>query len=207
MTTLHGTPISPYVRKVQAVLNSKGIKYAVNPIIPFGDKTELLALNPLGKIPVYKDDSVTLGDSSVICAYLEKAHPEVSLYPAQAGDYAQALWLEEYADTHITPTLSVVFFQRVLNPKFFDTATDETAVAEVIDNGAPVIFDYLEAQLGSNDYFVGNKVSIADFAVASPFVNAGVAGFTVDASRWPSLSAFIARINANPAFNDVIDFS
>ena len=204
MPTLHGVSASPYVRKVQAVLNTKGIDYKINPIIPFGDKSELLALNPLGKIPVYQDDSVTLGDSSVICAYLEKNHPDISLYPIDATEYANALWLEKYADTHLTPTLGTVFFQRVLNPNMFGTPTDEEAVAKVVNDDAPIIFDYLEAQLGNNDYFVGNTLSIADFAVASPFVNAAAGGLTVDNSRWPNLAALIGRIFANPAFDEKI---
>lgn len=204
MPTLHGVSASPYVRKVQAVLNTKGIDYTINPLIPFGDKSELLALNPLGKIPVYQDDSVTLGDSSVICAYLEKNHPNISLYPIDAADYANALWLEKYADTHLTPTLGTVFFQRVLNPKMFGTPTNEEAVAKIVNEDAPIIFDYLEAQLGNNDYFIGNTLSIADFAVASPFVNAAAGGLTVDNNRWPKLAAFIGRTFSNPAFDEKI---
>ncbi|MBL4631710.1 MAG: glutathione S-transferase N-terminal domain-containing protein, partial [Paraglaciecola sp.] len=99
MPTLHGVSASPYVRKVAAVLNTKNIEFTVNSIIPFGDKSELLALNPLGKIPVYQDDNVTLADSSVICAYLEKNHANTPIYPADATEYANALWLEKYADT------------------------------------------------------------------------------------------------------------
>jgi glutathione S-transferase len=204
MPTLHGVSASPYVRKVQAVLSTKGIDFTINPIIPFGEKSELLALNPLGKIPVYQDDNVTLGDSSVICAYLEKQHSDTPLYPADSTEYATAIWLEKYADTHLTPALGTVFFQRVLNPKMFGTPTDEEAVAKVINDDAPVIFDYLEAQLGNNDYFVGNRLSIADFAIAAPFVNAAAGGLTVDSSRWPNLAAFITRTFANPAFDETI---
>lgn len=204
MPILHGVSASPYVRKVQAVLNTKGIHYTINPIIPFGEKSELLALNPLGKIPVYQNDEVTLGDSSVICAYLEKNHPDTSLYPTDATEYASALWLEKYADTHLTPSLGTVFFQRVLNPKMFGTPTDEEAVARVVNDDAPIMFDYLETQLGNNDYFVGNTLSIADFAIASPFVNAAASGLIVDASRWPNLAAFLAHMFANPTFDEKI---
>jgi glutathione S-transferase len=166
-----------------------------------------LKLNPLGKIPVYQDDNVTLGDSSVICAYLEKKHSDIPLYPTDISEYASAIWLEKYADTHLTSALGTVFFQRVLNPKMFGTATDEAAVTKVINDDAPVIFDYLETQLGNNDYFVGNTLSIADFAVASPFVNAAAGGLTVDGSCWPNLAAFVARIFTNPAFDEKISLS
>ena len=204
MPTLHGVFASPYVRKVQAVLNTKGIHYTLDPIVPFGKKSELLSLNPLGKIPVYQNDEVTLGDSSVICAYLEKNHPDTPLYPTDATEYANALWLEKYADTHLTPSLGTVFFQRVLNPKMFGTPTDEEAVEKVINDDAPIIFDYLETQLGNNAYFIGNTLSIADFAIASPFVNAAAGGLKVDGAGWPNLAAFVSQMFANPTFNEKI---
>ncbi|TDF35443.1 glutathione S-transferase family protein [Alteromonadaceae bacterium M269] len=205
MAILHGVPVSPYVRKVQAVLEMKGVEYTINPIIPFGDKSELLALNPIGKIPAFQDDDITLADSSVISAYLEKRYPEVSLYPEDAADYARALWFEEYADSHMVGTLGSIFFHRVLNPKFFDTPSDEEVVTKAIEEDVPVIFDYLEGQLGDNEYFVGNALSIADISIAGPFVNAEVAGLTVDATRWPKLAAFVQRIFDMPWFNNKIE--
>ena len=47
--------------------------------------------------------------------------------------------------------------------------------------------------------------SIADIAVATQFVNAGHAGFTVDAGRWPKLAAFVARTTERPSFRACID--
>jgi glutathione S-transferase len=50
-----GIPLSPYVRKVVAVLNAKGIDYELDPIMPGGDDPEFRAVSPLGKIPVLID--------------------------------------------------------------------------------------------------------------------------------------------------------
>ena len=205
MTILHGIPVSPYVRKVQAVLELKKIPHTINPIIPFGDTTELKALNPLGKIPVLQDDDLTIGDSSVICAYLEKKYPEVALYPSDAVSYAKTLWFEEYADSTMVSVLGTVFFQRVLNPKFFDTPADEELVSQTIAEAVPPIFDYLESELGDNKYLVDNTLTIADFAVASPFVNAGLAGLIVDETRWPKLASYVQRIYDHPCFNAKIE--
>ena len=86
----------------------------------------------------------------------------------------------------------------------FGIPTNGAAVTKVVNKDAPVMFDYLEAQLDNNEYFLGNSLSIADFALASPFVNAAAAGFTVDSGRWPNLVTFVARTFANPAFNEKI---
>lgn len=205
MTILHGVPASPYVRKVQAVLELKSVEYSVNPIIPFGDKTELTAINPLAKIPAFEDADVTLGDSKVICAYLEKRYPDVAVLPSDTFDYAKTLWLQEYADSQLTPLLGRVFFQRVLNPKFFDTPTDDAVVTETINEHLPAVFDYLETQLGDQAFFVSNTLTLADIAIASPFVNAACANFTVDETQWPHLAAFVSRMFAESWFNNKIE--
>jgi len=69
----------------------------------------------------------------------------------------------------------------------------------------PPLFDYLEKELGANDYFVGNTFSIADISVGTMLVNFDHAGEKIDAARWPKLAAFGARMHARPSFKTVID--
>jgi len=67
-----GSPLSPYVRKVLAVLRHKGLAFELDPIVPFCGSEAFTALSPLRRIPVYRDQYLTLCDSSVICQYLWK---------------------------------------------------------------------------------------------------------------------------------------
>ena len=41
--------------------------------------------------------------------------------------------------------------------------------------------------------------TVADLALASPFVNAGYAGYTVDATRWPRFAGLVERVKAHGA--------
>jgi glutathione S-transferase len=68
-----GSFVSPYVRKVLACLNLKGIDYEVDPITPFYGNEEFERLSPLRRIPIFIDRELVLTDSSVICAYLDDA--------------------------------------------------------------------------------------------------------------------------------------
>ena len=70
-----GNYISPYVRKVLACLELKGLEYEVDPIAPFVGNDEFSRLSPLRRIPVLVDGDLVLSDSSVICQYLEDQHP------------------------------------------------------------------------------------------------------------------------------------
>src|SRR5688500_16269072 len=86
-----GSYISPYVRKVLAVLDLKGIAYEIDPIVPFFGDDRFTKISPLRRIPVYSDGKVTLCDSTVICEYLEDRHPTPALYPREPADRARAL--------------------------------------------------------------------------------------------------------------------
>ena len=47
---------------------------------------------------------------------------------------------------------------------------------------------------------MGGRLSIADIAVASPFINLRYAGFAPERKRWPRLRAFLDRMHGRPSF-------
>jgi glutathione S-transferase len=66
-----GSYLSPYVRKVLVCLETKGVAYEIDPIVPFLGDERFSKLSPLRRVPVYRDERVTFADSSVICQYPE----------------------------------------------------------------------------------------------------------------------------------------
>src|SRR6516225_8232496 len=99
--TIIGSPISPYVRKVLAVCEIKGVPYRLDPIVPFFGDDTFGELSPLRRIPVFIDELVTLCDSTVISEYLEDCFPAPPVLPAPPELRAHARWLEEFADTRM----------------------------------------------------------------------------------------------------------
>ena len=68
------SPTSPYVRKVMACAMAAGVQGQITkvPANPWDSPAELLAQNPLSKVPcLVTDDGVALFDSPVICEYLD----------------------------------------------------------------------------------------------------------------------------------------
>lgn len=55
MITIHGSPISPFVRKTLVCLAEKGIEFENNPVMPFPPPESHLKISPLGKIPALTD--------------------------------------------------------------------------------------------------------------------------------------------------------
>ena len=207
MPTVYGVPVSPFVRKVRVALAEKGVAYDLDPVMPVNVSAEYRKISPLGKVPAFRDGDKTLADSSVICAYIERIHPKPALYPSDAYDYARALWFEEYADGGLVAIMGAkVFFQKVINPKFFNQPTDEAVVKKALDEELPPMFDYLESQLAPGaTTLVGKQLTIGDIGVGSQFVNFFHAGCTLDTKRWPKLSAFIAALHERPSFRPLIE--
>jgi glutathione S-transferase len=87
-----GSFLSPYVRKVLVALDLQHVSYQIDPILPFFGDERFSQLSPIRRIPVLRDDWVTLPDSSVICQYLEDRYPHPSLYPVDIANRARVRW-------------------------------------------------------------------------------------------------------------------
>jgi glutathione S-transferase len=208
MPTVHGASASPFVRKVRIALIEKGIPYELNPVIPMppaNSTPEFRRMSPLGKIPAYEDGDFAISDSSVICAYLERVHPNPPLYPSQPRDYARALWFEEFADSKLAEAVGKVFFERVIAPRFFQRQPDEAAVASALGEALPPLLDYVEAQIGDREYLVGGRFTVADLALGSMFAQLVHAGAPLDAARWPRTAAYAARLHERPSFKGCLE--
>jgi len=201
MPTVYGVNASPFVRKVRVVLAEKKLPYDLEPVIPINVSPEFRKMSPLGKIPAYRDGDVTLADSSVICAYLERKHPAPALYPADPYEFARALWFEEYSDTALVNVAGPkIFFKKVIAPRFFNQPVDEEGVKKAVAEDLPPLFDYLESQLGDGEGIAGGRFSIGDIAITSQFANLRHAGVGVDTKRWPKLARYVARTLERPSF-------
>ena len=201
MPTVIGAPASPFVRKVRVVLAEKKIPYDLEPLIPINVSPEFRRISPLGKIPVLRDGNLTLPDSSAICAYLERKHPEPPLFPRQADELGRALWFEEYGDTALTQVAGAkVFFKKIVAPRFLGQPVDEAGIRQAVEQDLPPLFDYLESQLGDAEGIAGGRFSIGDVGIVTHFVNLRHAGVGVDPQRWPRLARYVARTLERPSF-------
>jgi glutathione S-transferase len=205
MPTILGASLSPFVRKTRVFCAEKGIDVQLQPVFPGSPDAAWRKKSPLGKIPCLEDGDFTLPDSSCICAYLERVHPQPALYPADVKEYGRALWYEEYADTKLLEVTAPPFFQRIVRPLFLKQETDEAAVRRALEEVAPTVFGYLEAEIGDREYLVGSRFSIADIAVATQLVNFQHGRERVPRERFPKLASYAERIHARPSFKALIE--
>jgi glutathione S-transferase len=199
MFTIYGVPLSIHVRKVIVTALEKRLEHQVETVFPFDPPPGWRELSPTGKIPALKHGDLTLADSSVIIAYLEKRFPERPLTPSEPAQYARALWFEEYVDSQIAPDVIALFKQKVLGPMVHKIETDEAVVQRLLDEDLPPKLDYLEAAL-HGDYLVDGRVSVADITLASDLTVFHYLGCRLDARRYPKLFAHFQRMLNRDSF-------
>ena len=71
--TVFGDPRSTYVRTVRMALAEKGVAYSHEPVAPHS--VEIVALNPFGRVPAFRDGEFTLYETSAIVRYIENPSP------------------------------------------------------------------------------------------------------------------------------------
>jgi len=157
---------------------------------------ELKAVHPLGKSPVIEDDGVKVAESGAITDYLIRKYGKDKFQPAETSpDYvAYQQWLHFAEGSAMLPFLLSLYVGRLgeagapLQPRIN---------GEILNN-----LGYMNQALGDNDYFVGNKLSGADFMLS--FVTDILQGRGM-LDAFPNLKRFAETIQARPAWKAALE--
>ncbi len=160
---LFGDPRSSYTRTARMGLAEKGIRYTLQPLAPHSP--ELVALNPFGRIPAFRDGRVTLFETSAILRYVDEAFAGPSLVPGTVRDRAHC---EQWVSA-INAYVDGPMIRRYVLPYVFpkgeggrpDRAIIDAAVKEIAE-----LLAILDAAYGGRDFLVGRVLSMADLFLA-----------------------------------------
>jgi glutathione S-transferase len=198
---LYGSSLSPFVRKVLAVASEKGVELEVRPSGLQDKDPEFLEASPFRKMPALRDGDYVLADSSAIVHYLEAKFPEPALIPSEPKLRGKTIWFDEFADTILVACGAKIFFNLIVAPRFLGMPGDPAAAQQAELNDLPPILDYLERTVPDEGrYLVGDGLTLADLAVASPFANFRHTKTKICPDRYPRTVAYVDRILARPSF-------
>ena len=186
--TVIGSFVSPYVRKVLACLELKGLDYEVDPITPFFGNDEFTRLSPLRRIPVLIDGDLASVRFRASSAPIS-TRPMAAMHccpKARATAPAPAGW------RNLPTAGSATCSSGACSTRA--SSADRCGTKDRTRRGwrsrwqrQPAALDYLEGEVPEDGYLFG-ALGLADIALASFFVNARYAGFELDAGRWPKLA-------------------
>ena len=107
---LLASPTSPYARKLRVLAAELGLTMSVVDTAPMEDGADLLAVNPLGKVPaLVLDDGSAIVDSRVIAGYLLAIAPGNALLAADGSDRWAGLTTEAIADGILDAAINLRF--------------------------------------------------------------------------------------------------
>jgi len=201
---LYGSTMSPFVRKVAAFAAEKGIELDLQPTGFPNPTPEFRAASPFGKMPALVDGDYMLADSSAIIHYLEAKFPEPELIPADPRERGRTIWFDEYADTLLFACGAKMFFNRIVAPRFLGREGDLDVADAAERDELPPLLDYLEGVIPDSGYLVGDRLTLADIAVAGPFANLAHCGVAIAAANYPKVTAYVRAILARPSFANYI---
>jgi glutathione S-transferase len=202
---LYGSTMSPFVRKVAAYCAEKGLEIDLQPTGFPNPAPEFRAASPFGKMPALVDGDYKLADSSAIIAYLEAKHPEPELIPADPEERGRVIWFDEFADTILFACGAKMFFNRIVAPRFLGREGDLGAAEAAERDELPPLLDYLEGVIPESGYLIGDRLTLADIAVAGPFANFTHCDVAIDSGRYPKIAAYVSKILSRPSFAQYVE--
>ncbi|GJI97967.1 glutathione S-transferase [Duganella caerulea] len=155
------------------------------------DRRRLVAINPNSKVPVLQDGDFILWESCAIMQYLADRTLGQTLYPdnivVRADINRWLLWSSQ----HFAPALGGIVYENIWKGLTGAGGPDahelERYGRQVAQFGA-----VLEQHLAGREWLVGDKLSLADFAVASSLMYVEQAKLPV--KQYPKLMAWLGRI-------------
>jgi len=195
--TLYDYHRSSAAYRVRIALNLKGVAWRGVPVSLLKDEQRSaghLARNPQGLVPALDiGGGRMLTQSLAILDWLDAAHPEPRLFPADplARAGAMALALVIVADIHPIDNLRVL--QR-LEAQF---GADTPAKADWYRHWIVQGLGALEAAAPDDGFFGGDAPGVVDCCLVPQLYNAR--RFDLDLSPWPRLVAIDARAADLPA--------
>jgi glutathione S-transferase len=190
MLQLHQFRHSAFCEKVRLVLAAKRLDYTVVEVLPGLGQWQLFRISGQRQVPVLVDGAEVIADSSAIALHLEARHPEPALLPADPRERAQVLLLEDWADTTLAACCRLALLQAAAADPLLRAALlpDTTpgplrqlvaglpeqlgeamagAIAVAGSQQLEARLEQLAALVTAAPYLVGERLSLADLAVAA----------------------------------------
>jgi glutathione S-transferase len=196
---LYYHPLSSNSRRVLLTAHHLGLDLDLVVVdLPGGEhkRPDYLRLNPTGRVPVLVDGGFSLWESHAIMQYLADRSPGQDIYPRDIAARADVnRWLF-WSANHFAPTAALIIRERVSKGLLGGEPDPlEIARGEALLPAAALVLD---GHLAGKQWIAQDRLTLADFAVASPLMHTQAAQLPV--TDFKNLQAWFARVRSLDAW-------
>jgi glutathione S-transferase len=168
MRTLFHLWLHPFSRKVRVVLAEKGLDFELKIEKIWERRTEFLALNPAGDVPVLVEpDGTTLANSQVICKYLDEVYNDVTLLGVDPVQRAETRRLVSWFDVKFNREVTENIVGEKMMKRFLKLGEPHGPSIRAGHANIHYHLDYIGFLTEKRRWLAGNDFSLADIAAAS----------------------------------------
>ena len=207
MRTLFHLWLHPFSRKVRIALAEKKLDFDLKIEKVWERRTEFLAINPAGDVPVLiEPDGTTIANSQVICEYLEEVYPEINLLgkdPVQRSETRRLIsWFDVKFNREVTDNLvGEKMMKRMLQ-------LGEPHGPSIRAGQANIHYhlDYIGFLTERRQWLAGDNFSLADIAAAAHLSAIDYVG-DVPWEEHQAAQVWYNKIKSRPSFQPLLEDS
>lgn len=205
MRTLFHLWLHPFSRKVRIVLAEKGLDFDLKLEKVWERRTEFLALNPAGDVPVMiEPDGTTIANAWVICEYLEEVYRDVDLLGKDPLQRAETRRLVSWFDVKFNREVTENLVGEKLMKRFLKLGEPHGPSIRAGHANIHYHLDYIGFLTEKRNWLAGDEFSMADIAAASHISAIDYIG-DVPWDEHQAAREWYARVKSRPSMRSLLE--
>ncbi len=205
MRTLYHLSLHPASRKVRIALAEKGLEFELKIEKIWERRTDFLALNPAGDVPVLiEPDKTILTDSQVICEYLNEVYDTVELIGNTPNQRAETRRLVAWFDQKFNFEVTENLVGEKMMKRFLNMGEPHGPAIRAGHANIHYHLDYIGFLTERRRWLAGKDLSLADITAAAHLSAIDYIG-DVPWDDHKSAKDWYARVKSRPSFQPLLE--
>lgn len=205
MRTLFHLWLHPFSRKVRIVLAEKKLDFELQIEKIWERRTEFLAINPAGDVPVLiEPDGTAISNSQVICEYLEEVYPDVALIGGDPVQRAETRRLVGWFDVKFSREVTDNLVGEKLMKQFLKLGEPHGPSIRAGKANIHYHLDYIGFLTERRNWLAGDAFSLADIAAAAHLSAIDYIG-DVPWEEHQAAREWYAKVKSRPSFKALLE--
>jgi glutathione S-transferase len=205
MRTLFHLWLHPHSRKVRLALGEKNLRYEALIEKIWDRRTEYMAMNPAGDVPLMiEEDGTILAKSAVICEYLDEVYPDISLLGTDPVDRAEVRRIVGWFDVKFNREVTEYLIGEKMMKRFLKLGEPHGPSVRAGHANIHYHLDYIAYLIERRRWLAGDQISYADLAAAAHLSSIDYLG-DVPWDDHAIAKSWYCRVKSRPSFKTLLE--